>query len=286
MPTRGSIYTLTDPRDGTIRYVGKTTKPLPERLAGHLASPTNPAMRLWINTLGTQRLIPLITLVSTATEERLGGEEERQIRKHDKQGHRLFNAPYYHQHLNDLATVQPAPNRVGTPVADSRESWRLFCHRQYEPIVEARRAGRISARRAAARVAIRALLVAAYALWRLRVVRCAGYVAAAGWYLSTVGFGPLVTEQVVPRLPASEVAGFWAEYLAGPLSTMGLHLAVLLYTYALAAYVEVRGVAAPPVTVFRRQQRHVVREPDAVDRAALAVLAAAALDGAIVDRRP
>lgn len=170
MPTKGSIYTLTDPRDGTIRYVGKTTKPLPERLAGHLASPTNPAMRLWINMLCTQRLIPLITLVSTATEERLGGEEERQIRKHDKQGHRLFNAPYYHQHIEDLTAVPPAPRRLVSPAADSHDSWLLFCHRQYEPIVKARLDGRISARRTAGRVALRALLVAAYTLLRLRIV--------------------------------------------------------------------------------------------------------------------
>lgn len=283
MPTKGSIYTLTDPRDGTIRYVGKTTKPLPERLAGHLASPTNPAMRLWINMLSTQRLIPLITLVSTATEERLGGEEERQIRKHDKQGHRLFNAPYYHQHLNDLAAVQSAPTGGAALPAASREPWRLFCHRQYEPIVEARRTGRMSARHAAARVAIRALFVAAYALWRLRVVRCAGYIAAAGWYLSTVGFGPLVMEQVLPRLPVSEAADFWHGYLADPLSTMGIHSVVLLYTYALAAYVEVRGVTAPPVVAFRRQRRSAVRELDAVDRAAMA---AAALDSVVLPRRP
>lgn len=289
MPTKGSIYTLTDPRDGTIRYVGKTTKPLSERLAGHLASPTNPAMRLWINTLIGQRLAPLITLAATAPEARLGAEEELLIRRHVKQGHRLFNAPYYHQHIEDLTAVPPAPRRLASPATSSRESWLAFCHRQYEPIVKARRAGRISARRTAAHVVLRALLVTVFMLLRLRTVRYAGYIAAFGWYLSTVGFGPLVMEQVLPRLPVSEVANFWHEYLAGPLSIMALHSAVLLYTYALAAYVEVHGATAPPVdeaplvAAFRRPPPRTVRELEAAE---VAALAAAALDSAVLPRRP
>lgn len=289
MPTKGSIYTLTDPRDGTIRYVGKTTRPLPERLAGHLASPTNPAMRLWINTLIGQRLAPLITLAATAPETRLGAEEELLIRRHIKQGHRLFNAPYYHQHIEDLTAVPAAPRRPVSPGASSHESWLLFCCRQYEPIVKARRDGRISARRTAVHVALRALLVAAYTLLRLRTVRYAGYIAAFGWYLSTVGFGPLVKEQILVRLPVSETAVFWHEYLAGPLSTMGLHSAVLLYICALAAYFDVRGVTAPPAAeappaaAFRRRPPRTVRELDAAE---VAALAAAALDSAVLPRRP
>jgi hypothetical protein len=289
VPTKGSIYTLTDPRDGTIRYVGKTTKTLNERLAGHLASPTNPAMRLWINTLIGQRLAPLITLAATAPETRLGDEEERLIRRHIKQGHRLFNAPYYHQHIGDLTAGPPAPRRPASPVASGRESWLLFCHRQYEPIVKARRDGRISTRRTALRVALRALLVAAYTLLRLRTVRYAGYIAAFGWYLSTVGFGPLVKEQILTRLPVSEAAAFWHEYLAGPLSTMALHSVVLLYTYALAAYVEVHGATAPPVdeaplaAAFRRPPPRTVRQLEAAE---VAALAAAALDSAVLPRRP
>lgn len=275
MPTKGSIYTLTDPRDGAIRYVGKTTKPLSERLAGHLASPTNPAMRLWINMLSAQRMIPTITQVASVDETRLGVEEDRLIRKHIKQGHRLFNAPYYHQHLHDL-TAPPTAPRKGATVPPSRRSdpLRDFCRRQYAPIVKQRIAGHVSARRAAGVVAARAVLVAAYALWQIWLVRCAAAVAAIGWYLSTVGLDRLVEEQVLPRLPVAEVAAFWREYLAAPASTMALHAVVLLYLWALGSYGDLRMAMTP---------RRVPAKPDPVDLAAAAALA---LDQAPEPGRP
>lgn len=279
MPTKGSIYTLTDPRDGTIRYVGKTTKKLSERLAGHLASPTNPAMRLWINMLSAQRMIPMISLVSSAPEERLGAEEDRLIRKHIKQGHRLFNAPYYHQHLSDLTAPSAAPKKAAPVLpAGQPDPLRDFCRRQYEPIVRQRAAGRMSAKRAAGIVATRAILVSAYALWQLWVVRCAAAVAAVGWYLSTVGLGHLVEEQVLPRLPVAEAAAFWHEYLAGPVSTMAIHASVLLYVWSLASYGDLRQAITP-----RQAARRVPARPDPVDIAAAAALA---LDQAFEPGRP
>lgn len=279
MPTTGSIYTLTDPRDGTIRYVGKTTKPLSERLAGHLASPTNPAMRLWISTLSAQRTIPNITLVTSATETNLGAEEERQIRKHIKQGHRLFNAPHYHQHLHDLTAPPAATKKSALPSPVGRpDPLRDFCHGQYEPIVKRRVAGRISARRAAGVVAARAVLVCVYALWQLRIVRWAVGAAAIGWYLSTVGLGHLTEEQVLPRLPSAEAVAFWREYLAGPVSTMAIHAAVVLYVWALAAYGDVYMAVSPPTAA-----RRATPLADPID---LAVAAAAALDGALLNQGP
>lgn len=99
---RGTVYTLTDPRDGRIRYVGKTVQTLHERLSGHLASPTNPAMRLWISTLRARRMVPIIKAVSTVKVAHLDAEEKRQIRLHAQAGHRLFNYPYYQNHMSDL----------------------------------------------------------------------------------------------------------------------------------------------------------------------------------------
>lgn len=103
----GSVYTLTDPRDGAIRYVGKTIKPLAERLSGHLASPTNPAMQVWIGTLRVRQLVPVITQIASVPERQLGAEEERLIKKHVQDGHRLFNGPYFQQHLEDLIADKP-----------------------------------------------------------------------------------------------------------------------------------------------------------------------------------
>lgn len=108
----GTIYTLSDPRDGAVRYVGKTTKTLLDRLGGHLASPTNPAMRVWINALGGQGLTPHIEPVTTVPEDKLADEEGRQIRRHAKQGHRLLNSPYYHRNLADLIPTPPGATAV------------------------------------------------------------------------------------------------------------------------------------------------------------------------------
>ncbi|WP_033415236.1 hypothetical protein [Streptomyces canus] len=105
------MYTLTDPRDGTIRYVGKTTKTLSERLAGHLSSPTNPAMQVWIGTLRMQQLAPVITQIASAPEGRLGALEEKLITQHIHDGHRLFNAPHFAQHVADLVAAAPASPR-------------------------------------------------------------------------------------------------------------------------------------------------------------------------------
>lgn len=65
-PVLTKIYTLTDPRDGLIKYVGYTTKTLEKRLTGHL----NPATlknkskkNSWIKSLKKQRLIPIIELI-------------------------------------------------------------------------------------------------------------------------------------------------------------------------------------------------------------------------------
>lgn len=55
----GRLYSLVDPRDGAVRYVGQTTKTLQSRLAGHLASPA-PKVALWIDELLELGLTPQI----------------------------------------------------------------------------------------------------------------------------------------------------------------------------------------------------------------------------------
>lgn len=289
MPTTGSVYVLTDPRDGTIRYVGKTTKPLSERLAGHLASPTNPAMRLWISVLSAQRLVPTITLVSTVAEERLSTEEARQIKRHAKQGHRLFNAPYYHHHLTDLTKAQTVPAVAPPALApDKPDPAREFQRKQYEPIVKQRQAGRMPTRRAACAVSGRAVFVALHMLWQVPLVRCLAYVGMTVWYLNFVGFGHLVQDQVLPRLPVAQAAAFWSEYLAEPFTTMAIQAAVVLYAWAITSYHELYASMAPPRPA-RRPARPERRVPDMTNPAdAAAVTTALARDlahGLAVDAR-
>jgi len=273
VPTKGFIYTLSDPRDGTVRYVGKTMKPLSERLAGHLSSPTNPAMRLWINTLGAQQMIPTITMVATVPEAQLGGEEDRLIRKHAKNGHRLFNAPYYHQHLDDLTTpVGIRPSRAPASVTPLARPVQKFCREQFEPIAKARAAGLMSRRRALVQVLLRSIAVVLYALWQFRLVRYPAYAGLFGWYFLDVGFDRLVQREALPVLPVAEVTGFWREYLVRPLSTIAVHITVMAFIWALGAYFDVRKSVPTPA---RRPSR------DPVD---VAAAAAAALEGALESR--
>lgn len=58
-PTTGTIYALTDPRDGVTRYIGQTKATLAQRLRGHLTSTrTAPRVRAWIGELQAAGLTP------------------------------------------------------------------------------------------------------------------------------------------------------------------------------------------------------------------------------------
>jgi hypothetical protein len=56
----GIVYTLKDPRDLLVKYVGATTVPLSLRLAGHLTSPASEPLREWIGELKAAGLVPII----------------------------------------------------------------------------------------------------------------------------------------------------------------------------------------------------------------------------------
>lgn len=262
MPTKSSIYTLTDPRDGTIRYVGKTTKPVAERLAGHLASPTNQAMRLWIRTLGSQGLIPAITQVAAVSEDRLSSEEARLIRKYARDGHRLFNSPYYRVHMEDLMPpalsaarrAELAPEALAVAEISHGERRR----KDFEVAAKARAVG-IMSRKMAALVVFNAIVAfVVQTLWQWRVVRYVAAAVACGLYLGMVGFGPLVQDQFLPRLPVAEVSSFWHAYLARPLLLMALHAVGILFLSGLTEYFGARKEAR---AWLDRQQDAPIKKP-------------------------
>ena len=64
------IYTLEDPRDGQVRYVGQTFKSLEERLIGHLNinDKSNSYKVNWIKQLLALDLVPTITLLDEVSE--------------------------------------------------------------------------------------------------------------------------------------------------------------------------------------------------------------------------
>jgi hypothetical protein len=66
---RRKIYKCTDPRDGSVRYVGKTRKDLQVRLKQHLIQrDTNLVKRAWIDELAALGLQPLISLIEETPE--------------------------------------------------------------------------------------------------------------------------------------------------------------------------------------------------------------------------
>jgi hypothetical protein len=283
VPTKGSIYTLTDPRVGTIRYVGKTTKPVAERLAGHLTSPTNPAMHLWISTLRSQGLIPAITQVAAVSNERLSSEEERLIKKHARDGHRLFNAPYYRVHMDDLTVSAPAAAQHTEPAPEAPAvSPRERRRKDFEVVVKARALG-IMSRKMAALIVFNAIVAfAVQMLWRWRAVRYATAAVACGLYLGMAGFGPLVQDQILHRLPTAEISSFWHEYLTHPLLVMALHAVGALILSSVAGYFEARKEARAWLRE-REALKANVRKPTPGledDPISVALVAALALDAA------
>jgi len=60
------IYALVDPRFGDVRYVGKTSKKLRERLAEHIENPTNCRTLEWIRGLQADGLRPEIVKLQRA----------------------------------------------------------------------------------------------------------------------------------------------------------------------------------------------------------------------------
>jgi hypothetical protein len=88
----GTVYVLVDPRGDTIRYVGQTTCPLPQRLSGHLST-RGTQMADWVAELRGLGLRPAIRpVVENVPDAMLLGVEMEQIRAHYDEGWPLLNA--------------------------------------------------------------------------------------------------------------------------------------------------------------------------------------------------
>jgi len=250
---QGAIYALIDPRDDKIRYIGKTTQPILTRLAGHLANPTNPGMRVWINGLTLGGLTPRIEVVATASEARLDAEEKRQISRHLKQGHRLLNAPYYQQHVADLSRPQPAEP---APQADEAQDWPPamgLARLVFGGLARARAASRMPAWAAALIVVISAplylVLLLLRALLNTRVGIYLVLLSGVGSILWDAGFDAAVRDLLLPRLPVEEWSMLWSAYVAPPLAELAPSLCwtvlVVAVVLAGASYAEVAKTRPP-----------------------------------------
>jgi hypothetical protein len=107
---RGWIYRLTDPRDGSVRYVGQTRRSLPGRLAEHLSKPTNNGMDRWFRQLQRAGLAPAIEGIQQVDIEDLLEAESAQIFEHMREGHQLLNGrvPRYFS-MSEVVEAEPDP---------------------------------------------------------------------------------------------------------------------------------------------------------------------------------
>jgi hypothetical protein len=276
---KGIVYTLTDPRDGAIRYVGKTINQPLERLAQHLSAPTNPAMRVWFTSLGNQGLLPRMDTIATAPGDKLLAEEARLIKNHAKDGHRLLNAPYYRANLADLAdSKQPVTRPPSRSSASPFElSVNALRYRLYGRIAEARAAEALPSYAAAFRSLLLAPLLVVGTLFLLAVQTRAGRLctlaAMLSYYAWGIGFDHAARDLVLTHLPVAAASSFWHEYLAHPLGQLALHVSIGCVLVAWASYAGVAEAAK------KTRQPRAKSAAGSVD---IAAAAAAALDGAVL----
>src|SRR3990167_7306083 len=69
------IYTLSDPRNGEIKYIGKTKFSLSKRLSQHLCDKRTSKRCSWIKNLHNNNLIPIIELLAEVSDTNWREEE-------------------------------------------------------------------------------------------------------------------------------------------------------------------------------------------------------------------
>jgi hypothetical protein len=89
MTDERTLYGLFDPRNGELRYIGVTEKPLDLRLTGHCSGPANGLLREWLTELKPLR--PEIRPLRTLTGRQWWMEERDAIREAAANGARLCN---------------------------------------------------------------------------------------------------------------------------------------------------------------------------------------------------
>lgn len=96
------VYILIDPRDGEIRYVGRTQLLLKDRLSNHIHSRNQYTRRAgWINELLELGLKPDILMIQDCGSDMIGVDraEEQWIRRFSLAGCQLFNGSVHDENI-------------------------------------------------------------------------------------------------------------------------------------------------------------------------------------------
>jgi hypothetical protein len=70
----GFIYTLSDPRNGDVRYVGATRRPH-ARLSEHIEHPHSDQLEMWVSELDAEGHTPDMNIINVATVDELSEKE-------------------------------------------------------------------------------------------------------------------------------------------------------------------------------------------------------------------
>lgn len=139
------IYTLSDPRNGAVRYVGVTVYPLAKRLGAHLRYKGNDHKSAWVQSLQNAGVTPVITEIDVVAIADRVEAEQRWIAAYREQGADLTNSTkggvgclgYRHTDeaklkMSRVHKGRPSEKR-GIPISDEqREKNRAASLRQYQ----------------------------------------------------------------------------------------------------------------------------------------------------------
>lgn len=89
-----SIYTLSDPRNGEVRYVGVTAGTLETRLKGHLRYKGKDHRTAWVRSLLAAGVKPVITEIAVVPFATRGDTEQEWIARYRASGARLTNSTH------------------------------------------------------------------------------------------------------------------------------------------------------------------------------------------------
>lgn len=125
----GNVYVLVDPRNGEVRYVGMTTKPLPERLHEHMCQTHNVGLThkdRWVRALKRANLrASIVELEGGIRDSDLPEAERAWIRKFAPSG-RLTNGTaggegvFSYKHTPETKAFLAEKNRTRKVSAETR----------------------------------------------------------------------------------------------------------------------------------------------------------------------
>lgn len=85
------IYTLSDPRNGKVCYIGRSVTPH-ARLKAHISNDDNTAKARWIAELKTVGLLPIMAIIDSSDDKVIAREKEQHwMNKYVMDGCNLLN---------------------------------------------------------------------------------------------------------------------------------------------------------------------------------------------------